>query len=168
MRNFAYYIILLAMAAAPLGAQEQTGTDDGGITTCVLDDGKEVNARYVRAAVDKNESSQWGKVWLPGGSAITLFTETPLVLAGTDVPAGAYTMYLLPGKRDWKMIVSRNMKLDAPYDEKMDLVRAPMETGTLSQREDRLIVTFGHVGPKRCELNIDYGKTRAWAEFKQK
>ena len=99
---------------------------------------------------------------------MTLFTETGVTLGNTLVPAGAYTMYLLPSKKDWTLIVSRNVTIDSKYDKNQDLVRAPMQTGELSQAEGQLKVFFGHTGPKRCEINVDYGKNRAWIEFMQK
>jgi len=89
-------------------------------------------------------------------------------VASTDIPPGAYTLYLLPGKKDWKFIVSRNPVVDHPYDEKQDLVRAPMDIGTLSNAETELSVTFGRPGPKQCELDVDFGKTKAWITLNEK
>jgi hypothetical protein len=43
-----------------------------------------------------------------------------------------------------------------------------MATGQLSSPADRLAVYFGHTGPKKCEINIDFGKTRGWVEFREK
>jgi len=64
--------------------------------------------------------------------------------------------------------VSKNTAVDAKYDEKQDLARASMATGQLSSPADRLAVYFGHTGPKKCEINIDFGKTRGWVEFREK
>jgi hypothetical protein len=64
--------------------------------------------------------------------------------------------------------VSRNVAIDSKYDNNQDLVRAPMQTGELSQDAGQLKVFFGHTAPKRCEMNVDYGKSRAWIEFMQK
>jgi hypothetical protein len=77
-------------------------------------------------------------------------------------------MYVIPGKKEWTFIISKNVKLDAKYDDKQDLARAAMETGQLSTPADRLSIYFGHTGPKKCEVDVDYGKTRGWVEFKQK
>jgi hypothetical protein len=151
------------------GAAQQTAADSlTGSAVCTFDDGKQVNTRYNPVAVGRSEGAPTGKVWAPGGLAMTFFTETGVILGNTTVPAGAYTMYLLPSKKDWMLIVSHNVAIDSKYDNNQDLVRAPMQTGELSQDAGQLKVFFGHTGPKRCEMNVDYGKSRAWIEFMQK
>jgi hypothetical protein len=90
------------------------------------------------------------------------------MLGNTSIPVGAYTLYLLPGKKDWTLIVSRNTSLDGKYDEKQDLARAQMDIGQLSTPADKLSLYFGHTGPRKCEINVDFGKLRGWVEFRQK
>lgn len=79
---------------------------------------------------------------------MTFFTETDLVLGQTTIPTGGYTMYLIPAKKEWTLIVSRNTSVGAKYDDKQDLARAQMETGQLSSPADKLSLYFGHTGPK--------------------
>lgn len=151
------------------GVAQQTAADSlTGSAVCTFDDGKQVSTRYKPVGIGQREGPLAGKVWAPGGLAMTLFTETEVTLGTTLVPAGAYTMYLLPGKKDWTLIVSRNLTLDSKYDQNQDLVRATMQTGELSRADGQLKVFFGHIGPKRCEFNVDYGKSRAWMDFMQK
>ena len=153
---------------ARIGRAQQTAADLlTGSSVCTFDDGKQLSARYNPVSVGRSEGAPTGKVWAPGGSAMTLFTETGMRLGNTLVPAGAYTMYLLPAKRDWTLIVSRNMSIDGKYDQNQDLVRALMQTGELNQAEGQFKVFFGHTGPKRCELNVEYGKNRSWIDFLQ-
>jgi hypothetical protein len=162
-------VFSLVVVHSQLGEAQQTVADSlTGSAVCTFDDGKQVSTRFIPVAVGRGEGAPTGKVWAPGGLAMTLFTETGVTLGTTLVPAGAYTMYLLPSKKDWTLIVSRNVTIDNKYDKTQDLVRAPMQTGELMQAEGQLKVFFGHTGPKRCELNVDYGKNRAWIEFLQK
>lgn len=170
MRFISAVTVVFSLAIlSQLGAAQQTAADSlKGSTVCTFDDGKQVSTRYNPVAVGRNEGALTGKVWAPGGLAMTFFTETGVTFGNTLVPAGAYTMYLLPSKKDWTLIVSRNVTIDSKYDNNQDLVRAPMKTGELSRAEGQLNVFFGHTGPKRCEMNVDYGKSRAWIEFMQK
>jgi hypothetical protein len=150
-------------------AMQQTAADSlTGSATCTFDDGKQTTTRYKPVVFGRNEGAPMGQVWAPGGLAMALFTEAGVTLGNTLIPAGAYTMYLLPGKKDWTLIVSRNATIDSKYDKNQDLVRANMQTGELSQAEGQLKVFFGHIGPKRCEINVDYGKKRAWMDFIEK
>lgn len=168
-RLVAGLILLVVAILAVTGAAQQTAADSlTGSAICTFDDGKQVSTRYKPAAVRRGEEAPTDQVWAPGGSAMTLFTETEMALGSTLLPVGAYTMYLLPGKKNWTLIVSRNATIDGKYDQKQDLVRATMQTGELNHAEKELKVFFGHIGPKRCEINVDYGKNRAWIDFVQK
>lgn len=135
---------------------------------CAFEDGKQLTAHYNPITTGKNESPPNGKVLIPGGSAMTFFTETDLGFGDVYIPTGGYTMYVIPGKKEWTLIVSKNTTVDAKYDEKMDLARATMAIGQLNSPADKLAVYFGHTGPKKCEINIDFGKTRGWVEFREK
>ena len=169
-RRLAGLVLLLGVVFfAEIGnAQQATDDPQSGNAFCTFDDGKQISARYSEVAAGRNDAPPLGKIWTPGGTAMTLFTETEVTINNTSIPTGAYTMYLLPAKKNWTLIVSKNVKVEAKYDEKEDLARAPMETGALSDPAEQLKVFFGHLGPKQCELNLDYGKTRAWVEFKKK
>jgi hypothetical protein len=156
------------MLGSTLAAQQPAGGSGSESAICAFEDGRQITARYTPISTAKAEGPPVGKVLSPGGSAMTFFTETDLVLGETTIPTGAYTMYVLPGKKEWTLIISRNTTVDAKYDDKQDLVRAPMEIGQLSSPADKLSLYFGHTGQKKCEINIDFGKTRGWVAFREK
>lgn len=162
--GFTILFVSLTCAALSSFAAAQTEEKHSGAAVCTLDDGKQISARYTPVPATRAGLPQ-DKVWAPGGSALTLFTESSLLLGNTPIGVGAYTMYLMPGKKDWTLIVSKNVNVDQAYDQQQDLARATMSTGTLSGQVPELRVTFGHTGPKKCELNVDFGKTKAWVEF---
>jgi Protein of unknown function (DUF2911) len=163
----AVVVVLLAFLTCDHAAAQQGDNSQSESAVCTFEDGKQMSIRYAAVPAGHGDFS-FGKVWTPGGSALTLFTETDVTLNGKVLPVGAYTMYLIPGKKTWTTIVSRNTAVTAKYDEKNDLARASMETGELGQAEPGLKVFFGHTGAKTCEFNVDYGKTRAWVEFKER
>lgn len=167
MRIFRIVAILLgSMLLVPfVRSQQATSLQDA---VCSFEDGRQLIARYNPIASGRNDGPPQGKVWTAGNTAWTLFTESDLMLGNSSIPTGAYTLYLLPGKKEWTLIVSRNTAVDAKYDEKQDLARAPMEIGQLSTPADKLSLYFGHTGPKKCEINVDFGKFRGWVEFRQK
>jgi hypothetical protein len=160
-------LIDLLFAAVTL-AQEPAQNSEPESAVCTFEDGKQMTARYTPIPTAHNEGPPANKVLMPGGSAMTFLTETSVVIGKTTIPTGGYTMYILPNKKDWTLIVSKNTAVDAKYDEKQDLVRVQMEIGQLSAPADRLALYFGHTGPKKCEIDVDFGKLRGWAEFRQK
>ena len=157
-------LILTSVAAVP----QPSDTSESTSAIFDFEDDRQVRIVYQSEAANHREGPPTVRVWMPGGSAVALFTSAALTVGSAEIPSGAYTMYFLPGKRDWTLIVSKNLAVKGKYDEKQDLLRAAMERGTLSEPEDQLKVSFAHTGPKRCELNVDYGKTKAWVEFKEK
>ncbi len=162
--GLAILLLTLTCAALTSFAAAQSEEKQSGAAVCTLDDGKQISARYTPVPATRTGLPQ-DKVWAPGGSALTLFTESTLMLGNTPIGVGAYTMYLVPGKKDWTLIVSKNVNVDQAYNQQQDLARATMSTGTLSGHVPELRVTFGHTAPKKCELNVDFGKTKAWVEF---
>lgn len=157
--------LLLAVVAAAQAPAQNSETESA---VCTFEDGKQMTARYTPIATAHNEGPPANKILMPGGSAMTFLTETDVVLGNKTIPTGGYTMYILPNKKEWTLIVSKNTAIGAKYDEKQDLARAAMEIGQLGTPGDRLALYFGHTGQKTCEIDVDFGKMRGWAAFKQK
>jgi hypothetical protein len=154
MRLFA--VILLLLAAAVAVAQQEPLT-----APCDFDDGMEISVQYHAG----KEEPKNGKVWMPGGAPIVLYTQVPLLLNNVNIPIGAYNMYVIPNRKDWTLIVNKNVKPGASYDVSQDLVRAPMELGEIGQSESEVQVALSHSGPKVCSLRIYYAKVGAFLDF---
>ena len=147
---------------------QDTGEADQAASVCTFADGKELTVRYNRATYDPKKEPPPGKVWAPGDSPMSVFTETALRVGNADLPIGAYNMFLIPGRDNWTLIINRNVAAGSSYDEKQDIVRMPMPTGKLPQAEKSLSIYLGHIAPKRCEMRVDFGKVRAdGMEFNQ-
>jgi len=109
-----------------------------------------------------------GKVWAPGGKPITLFTNSPVEIGGQKLTPGAYTMFVIPNAKQWTLIVSKSTDTSGKYDENMDLVRVPMDSGELPAPEPELKVSFGHIAPDQCNLRVDVASVGNWAVFKER
>jgi hypothetical protein len=92
-----------------------------------------------RNRVIMGELVPYGKVWRTGANAATTFkTETDVMLGNLAVPAGTYTLFTIPGEKEWTVIVNRQTgQWGTNYDETQDLGRvkvpvtatkAPVET----------------------------------------
>ena len=153
-------LFLTPLLTSRLAAQQGTST-----TSCNLDDGRQVYVRY--NPVSNKERIQNGKPWTPGGVAMTLFTEAPLTLGSSQIPIGAYTVFPIPARGNWTLVVNKNVTAGAAYDEKQDLARTQMETAQVDQSSEALEVAFAHVGTK-CTLRIYFGKAASFADFTAK
>jgi Protein of unknown function (DUF2911) len=156
-----FRIFLLIALAVPCWAQQ----DDQSVASCNLDDGKQVAIRY-NPVTTKSEKVPNGKPWTPGGSPMTLFTDTQLTFGGATIPPGAYTVYPIPGK-EWTLAVNKNVAPHSAYDERQDIARSSIETDQVTEPSDSLEVAFAHVGDK-CTLRIYFGKSACFAPFTAK
>lgn len=134
---------------------------------CSFQDGRQLSVRHTsdEAVLGKDKLPE-GKLWIPGGAPLFLFTEVPLSVGNLEIPVGAYSMYLIPEKGNWTLVLNKKVTEAEKYDKGQDLARVPMEIGQLSAPE-KFAISFGHVAPKQCNMRIYYGKTGAWAEFKE-
>jgi Protein of unknown function (DUF2911) len=157
--------VLISLLLTPWLAA-QSGGAPTSTTTCNLDDGRQVYVRYNAIAANKEKPPN-GKPWSPGGAPMTLFTEAQLSLGSSMIPIGAYTVYPIPARGNWTLVVNKNVTAGAAYDEKQDIARAQMESAQVDQASDTLEVAFAHVGA-RCTLRIYVGKTASFADFTAK
>lgn len=97
-----------------------------------------------------------------------LFTQTALTLGSSQIPADAYSLYIIPEDQNWTLVVNKNVNAGNKYDEKQDLTRAPMQLGQIDSPIKPAQVAFDHIAPKQCNMRLYYGSVGAWAEFREK
>jgi Protein of unknown function (DUF2911) len=135
---------------------------------CTFDDGKEMKIQYTKAPASYREDFREGKLWEPGGAPMFLFTQAPLSLGSTSIPGGAYSVYVIPEKQTWTLVVNKNVTAGSKYDEKEDVGRTTMEIGQNETPVKEPQIVFAHMAPKQCNLRLYYEKVGAWAEFREK
>ena len=68
----------------------------------------------------------FGKLWRTGASDATILTITdPITVAGKPLPAGSYSLFSIPDRGDWTIIINKHVGghgLDG-YDAKEDVLR---------------------------------------------
>ena len=159
--------VLLSHAVLGCSGLAQDSKQEDATSTCTFEDGTEISVRYIPVA-SKKEKPQNGKIWAPGGSPITLFTPVTLILDKSQIPAGAFSLYLIPQKDRWTLVVNKNVSAGSKYDEHQDIARASMEMGELGEPATTLELSFGRMAPKHCSFRVYFGKAGGWAEFLEK
>src|SRR5579863_7310913 len=168
MRVLALCIVLITPSFLTATAEQADPPDTTSTITCDFTDGNEITVQYSNAVNGDKDQPRNGRVWLPGGAPMTLFTQVPLVLNHVELGVGAYSVYVIPGKREWTLVVSKNVTTPKTYDEKQDLVRAPMEMGGVNSPPKRLQASFAHVAPRQCSIRLYYESNGAFVEFSEK
>jgi Protein of unknown function (DUF2911) len=156
-------ILCASMVCGPLVfAQAKNASTD-----CSFDDGKQMSIRYNEVPSKKNAAKP-RQVWAPDNKPMTLFTQTNLTLGDATIPAAAYTLYVVPDKDAWTLVVNKNVQEGAKYDQGQDLARVKMPTAELNSPVEQLKLTLTKMGPSQCNLRVYYGKTGTYgAEFKE-
>jgi hypothetical protein len=165
-RSIIFYFSAVLVVCSAVFAQD---APQNTMASCTYQDGTALTVRYSDTNPGHKRELQNGKIWSPGDVPMLLFTESPVKVAGVELGVGAYSMYVIPDKGKWTLIINKNIAQGATYDEKQDLARTPMTTAQLPAVIEQPHVSFGHIAPKVCSLRVDFGKTGAWADaFMQK
>jgi hypothetical protein len=90
------------------------------------------------------------------------------MLGRTEIPLGAYSIYLIPDRKNWTLMVNRNVTPGAAYNSAQDVAHAQMDVGEIPEPVKELQLSFAHLGPKTCSLRVYYQKTGAFTEFLEK
>lgn len=84
---------------------------------------------------------QYGKVWRTGANESTeIKFYKPVIVGGKNIPAGTYSLFTIPQKDSWTMIINRQTdKWGAfMYDENQDIVRVKVPV----KKQEAVIETF--------------------------
>jgi hypothetical protein len=76
----------------------------------------------------------YGQIWRTGANAATtLRTSADLVIGGTRVPAGSYTLFTMPGADASQLVISKQTgQWGTEYKADQDLARVPLTAAPLS------------------------------------
>ena len=107
-----------------------------------------------------------GQPWRTGADeATTLVTDKALTFGSLKVPAGTYTLYTMPGEKEWQLIVSRKTgQWGVPYPEGADLGRAGMRLGRTAAPVEQLTISIDDT-PAGATLRIEWGSASARIPF---
>ncbi|HKR07753.1 MAG TPA: DUF2911 domain-containing protein [Gemmatimonadaceae bacterium] len=77
----------------------------------------------------------WDTAWRTGANMATeLSTEVDLTIGNTFIPRGVYTLFSLPTRNGWKLIVSKEvLQWGTDYDASKDFARIDLRQRTLAE-----------------------------------
>ena len=162
-------LLVLAVAASPLRAQQDKSKRPSPPATakCELAGGKSVTIDYSSPRKKGRnvfpDVVPYGKVWRTGANEATTFVTTAdVMVGGTHVPAGSYTLFTVPGKDKWTLIISKKTgEWGTEYPgEKEDLARVDMKAGTASAPVENFTISLEKAG-SGCNLKLAWDTTTA-------
>jgi hypothetical protein len=163
------FLFALAFAATSVLAQQDKSQRPSPPATakCELAGGKTVTIDYSSPRKKgRNVFSdvvKYGQVWRTGANEATTFVTTADVMVGSaHVPAGSYTLFTVPGKDKWTLIISKKTgEWGTEYPgEKEDLARVEMKAGTASAPVENFTISF-EKSRDGCDLTLAWDTTTA-------
>jgi hypothetical protein len=116
------------------------------------------------------ELAPYGQVWRTGANEATTFVTTAdIAVGGTAVPAGNYTMFTIPNKDKWVLIISKKTRewgtnYPGPSE---DLARIDMKVSTLPSPVENFTIAFDK-SANGGTMNLDWETTRAFVAIAKK
>lgn len=168
-RLLVFTVLTVALVTASLAVAGDSKSDPTEqVASCDMDNGNQIAIRYLPVtAKSKSQgfggSIRYGTVWAPNNRAMVLFASGPAAVENKDLTAGAYTLYLIPNKNDWTLVVSKETDTKAKYDESKDVARVPMELGDLPTPHPTFELMLGKTGPNKCSLRVYWQEKGAFA-----
>ncbi len=100
----------------------------------------------------------YGQVWRTGANAATtLTTGIDLMIGSIHVPAGKYTLFTIPGEKEWTLIVNKQTgQWGTTYDEKQDLGRTKLTVVPVKDTVETFTIGV------RDTLSFAWENTKAW------
>ncbi|MBM3778790.1 MAG: DUF2911 domain-containing protein [Acidimicrobiia bacterium] len=107
-----------------------------------------------------------GRVWRAGADqATTLKSDKTLRFGSLSVPAGTYTLFVMPSADKWQLIVNKQTgQWGTEYTQSQDLGRVDMKLETLSSPVEQHTFAIAPQG-KGGVLSIEWGTVKASVPF---
>jgi len=166
-------MFLAAMAAGAIPAKAQVASPPAG-AACKFEDGKTITVHYssprMRGRKIFGDLVPYGEVWRTGADDATSFVpNVNLTVGGKTVPAGKYTIFILPAPAKWTLIVSKQTgEFGIPYPgEQYDFARMEMKVSKLSSPLENFTISFDQTGTA-CTMKLEWETTRASIDIAEK
>src|SRR5512135_2495239 len=132
MRWSMMLLALLIVVTIRATAQQNPDSTQTATALCTFEDGNEISIRYPNLPLQKRDLRS-GEVWPPAASPIFVFTSVPVTLGSATIPRGAFSMYILPEKNKWTLIINKGVSPRAAYQQQQDVTRQPMDIAQLTE-----------------------------------
>ena len=164
----AFAILTLSLFAASAQASPPASA------TCDLGGGKTIKTDYSSPRLKGRKmvggQDPYGEVWRNGANEATTFvTSSDVVVGGKAVPAGSYTLFVLPTAEKWTLIINKKTgEWGIPYKYESDeLARIDMTMSKLPSPVENFTIAYDKTAAG-CTLREEWDTTRATVDITAK
>ena len=140
-------------------------------TASVTIDGKKITIGYgapsARGRRVMGYLVPFGEVWCTGANdATSLVSEADLDIAGLKVPRGSYTLWTVPNRTEWMLVINKQTgQWHTEYDQSQDLGRVKIHVKSLASPVETLRIDLTPAGAREGTLAVNWETTQAWTNF---
>jgi hypothetical protein len=109
----------------------------------------------------------YGKLWRTGANEPTIFyAPVPLTVAGIAVSPGVYSLYTVPGRQEWEVIVNKSVSQwgheneYTPQVKAKEVGRAKVKAETTEKPLETFTIRAEPQGGKAASLILEWEKTK--------
>ena len=102
----------------------------------------------------------FGQVWRTGANEPTMVSfSDPVRMEGHDLAAGTYSLYTIPGEREWTIIINKKTLGFGIHDPKEDLLSFTVTPSRTSATVETLTFTFTDVSASSAAIELTWENT---------
>jgi hypothetical protein len=116
-----------------------------------------------RGRVMLGGNNPYGEVWRTGANSATRVSfSTPVMFGGSNVAAGTYEMFTIPGKDEWTVILQKAGEQWGAYayDAKNDVLRVTAKPVALADPVETFTIDINDIRTTTATLDLIWEKTR--------
>lgn len=168
---FALSILMLALVfTTNISAQKFSGLDKSPMDMATYPSSYKVSDKAIRVTYSRpqlkgrsvSELAPAGEVWRTGANeAVEITFYKDANVGGTDVKAGTYSLFTIPGEGEWTVIINSNLNQWGAYsyDKKADVARVKATATAAGESLDAFSIAFNEVDGG-AHLVLAWGTTR--------
>jgi len=133
--------------------------------------GKQINVDYYAPSMHGRKIMgalvPFGQVWCPGANVATgLTTEADLQIGALKLPKGAWSIWAIPGDKEWTLIINRQTgQHHLDYDVAEDFGRTKMTVKILATPVETFRIELSSNGGNKGTLSLIWETTEASIPF---
>jgi hypothetical protein len=110
----------------------------------------------------------YGEVWRTGANAATTITFTEkVIIEGHSVPAGTYSLFTIPERNEWTVILNKTVKQWGAYSYKQadDFLRFSIKPIRVAEKRETFTMAFANSTTQSSDLYLVWDHTAAAIHF---
>jgi len=117
-------------------------------------------APSVRGRTIYGELVPYNELWRTGANnATTLQFNDAMMLEGHEIPAGKYSLYTIPGEKDWTIILNKQFAWGTQYEESQDFLRFKVEAQENPVTYETFTIELGSLTNNGGEISLKWENT---------